>query len=78
MKKRRRAYKAYDWRTHQWQLILNKTVSEISRRLAQSMDMAILFGKDKVSSVEPVRIQVPDYLLDVIRRKDAFTLQKGM
>jgi len=65
MRKRRRAYKRYDWKAHQWAVIKHEWTMAVSRRMADAIDEAILYGK---RSDEPlsVRIAVPDYLLKVV------------
>lgn len=56
MKKRRRAYKKYDWREHQFQCIM----STVRKILAEAIDNAILYGTNEMPSV---RIALPNYLL---------------
>ena len=64
MNKRRRAYKRYDWKAHQWAIIKHEVVMAISRKMAKAIDNAILYGSEKQRDpVMPVRISVPDYLL---------------
>lgn len=64
MKKRRRAYKKYDWRKHQFQCII---MSAVRKTLAEEIDKAILYGAKEMPSPS-VRIAVPDYLLKKVSK----------
>lgn len=67
MNKRRRAYKKYDWKAHQWQIIKRGVTMMMVKAMAQRIDEAILYGSEKhLDPVMPVRIAVPDYLLKVV------------
>lgn len=70
MIKRRRAYKRYDWKAHQWAIIKHEVMMAISRKMAKAIDEAFLYGKrsdepNRVRLAVPssVQIAVPDYLL---------------
>lgn len=67
MRKRRRAYKKYDWKAHQWAIIKHEWGMAVSRRMAKAIDEAILYGKRSVESVS-VRIAVPDYMLKLVSK----------
>ena len=44
MKKRRRAYKKYDWREHCMKLLSIQLNNAINEQIAKSLDMCILYG----------------------------------
>ena len=44
MKKRRRAYKKYDWREHCMQLLSDQLNKAINEQVLKSIDMCILYG----------------------------------
>lgn len=67
MNKRRRAYKKYDWKAHQWAVIKAEVTAILSAEMTKVLDNAILYGSEKhLDPVMPVRIAVPDYLLKAV------------
>lgn len=49
MKKRRRAYKKFDWRAHSI-LLLNKGLSDVFKKLAyEAIELTVLFGESAVA-----------------------------
>lgn len=51
MKKRRNAYKRYDWKKHKDHVRMRYMTDFLSKQLCKQLDMAILYGDDA-----PVRI----------------------
>ena len=49
MKKRRRAYKKYDWRQHCMKLLSDQLNKAINEQVAKSLDMCILYGVQAVA-----------------------------
>lgn len=67
MNKRRRAYKKYDWKAHQKELFLRWFRSEVSARMAEAIDNAILYGASNSNSSGTFRLAVPDCMLKYLK-----------
>ena len=50
MKKRRRAYKKYDWKHHSMHLINGQLWMALNRSCGKYIDLVVLYGVDRVES----------------------------
>lgn len=58
MKKRRRAYKKYDWRQHTMHLINKQLLTAVIKSRTKYIELAILYGADKIEiRNEPVTLK---------------------
>lgn len=69
--KRRRYFKAYNWRWHQFVLFRTMIVSEISERLSKRLDEAILYGENYQPSISnppefSCTVAMPDNVLPLL------------
>ena len=58
MKKRRRAYKKYDWRRHTFELLTAQLFEMNMEHLSKAIDLAVLYGEKAVHfDVEEVTLE---------------------
>lgn len=66
MKKRRRAYKKYDWRQHTMHLINKQLLTAVIKSRTKYIELAILYGVGKIEiRNEPVTLKAGLWELDI-------------
>lgn len=66
MKKRRRAYKKYDWRQHTMDLINKQLLAAVIKSRTKYIELAILYGVGKIEiRNEPVTLKAGLWKFDI-------------